>query len=54
MTVPSLYSLLSGSALFLEPFDFEQVSAIAYSWLKDYLHHNPNVEQNGSLCRTCN
>jgi WD40 repeat protein len=46
-------ALVSGSALFLEPFDFEQVSAIACEWLRDYLKYNPNITQSDTLRDSC-
>ncbi len=46
-------AIAKDSSVILENFDLDQLSAIACSWLRDYLHHNPTVDKNDSLRRTC-
>ncbi|HEY9739825.1 MAG TPA: hypothetical protein V6C90_04985, partial [Coleofasciculaceae cyanobacterium] len=41
------------SSVILKNFDLEQLGAIAYEWLRDYLKYNPNITQSDTLRDSC-
>lgn len=47
-------AVASGSSVILENFDLEQLGTIACRWLRDYLHHNPNLSPTDPLRQVCN
>jgi len=46
-------AIAKGSSVILEPFDLEQLNAIACQWLTNYLRYNPNIQENDPIRLRC-